>query len=943
VNTWSVYTLRFRQLDPRRAFASLATLLLLSGTLASAGLAATAGPAAADTTFTFNGGGWGHGVGMSQYGAQGRALAGHTTEQILGAYYPGTQLSAIGNPEIRVHLATTASLITFEVTGSGTITVAGTPVSAPGSFTVQLDGGGFTVTTTSTVTLSSSDALVIPLNGSTPVRVSTTGHRYKDGELTVRRVDSSLQVVARVTMQDYLKGLAEMPSSWGIEALKSQAVAGRTYAYRRVLSPRTSTYNILSTTTDQVYSGFEKEAASMGSRWVDAVGATAGQILTYNGNPIEALYHSSNGGYGDDSGYVYVTDQPYLRGIVDLFDQPSNPSNPNYRWTRSYTGTELAQYLKAYGPTAGTDIGPIVAFSASGNFGRSGRIDRATVTLTGTKGSKSITGAQFRSMINGSAPSNRQFQSTLLFFAPIGSFDSLTFSPDGIRVAGWTAFLGSQQAGLAHVYVNGVFRASVEANAPRPDIAQVVPGVGPNTGFDLTLPVDRAVNNVCVYGLTPNGSANLLLGCRDITVPVNPLGSIDILGPVPGGIALAGWALDPNTTAPIPVHVYVNGQFRQHLDAGLPRSDIAAVFPAYGAAHGFAATLSIDRPVNTVCAYAINVGPGDHQLLGCRTVTNSIQPFGSIDIATGTADGQGIRIAGWAIDPDTVAPIDIHVYVDGAFSASLAAGQSRPDVASAFPGYGPAHGFSSVVPAALGRRNVCAYAINVGPGNHQLLGCRTVTLTPPNVAAPFGSLDVAAGSGAGIRVSGWTIDPDTTGPIPVHVYVDGAFAGSLDASLPRPDLVVAVPGYGPDHGFSGVVPAAPGTRNVCVFAINNNLVGPHALLACRTVTVVAPDAAPPFGSLDLVTKTQTGVQVRGWAIDPDTADPIAVHVYVNGVGYATEASVARPDVGAAYPLFGANHGFALDIAANVAAAQTVCVYAINNGPGTHTLLGCRTV
>jgi hypothetical protein len=87
-----------------------------------------------------------------------------------------------------------------------------------------------------------------------------------------------------------------------------------------------------------------------------------------------------------------------------------------------------------------------------------------------------------------------------------------------------------------------------------------------------------------------------------------------------------------------------------------------------------------------------------------------------------------VAVAGWAIDPDTASPIRVHIYVD-AVGLNAAADKPRDDVAAAYPGYGPNHGFSETITTTPGQHTVCAYAINsgAGPGNTGL-ACRTVTV-----------------------------------------------------------------------------------------------------------------------------------------------------------------------------------------------------------------------
>jgi SpoIID/LytB domain protein len=775
----------------------VAILLLVSGLALVAGVA----PAGAQSTptFTFTGGGYGHGVGMSQFGAKGRADAGQSAAQILAAYYPGTQITGVGPLAVRVQLTNSPGGIGVEVVGPGSVTVNGTTTYGAGtSFT--LAAGSYA-----------------DLNG-TIVRLPSLGNRYKDGRLSVT---ASGDVVATLEMQQYLNGLAEVPSSWPSESLKAQAIAGRSYALRRIQTPRTADYDIRSNTSDQVYAGYEKEAGPSGSRWTDAVAATNGQILTHNGAVAETYYSSSNGGWTERSSYVFAEDRPYLQVGVDLFDQPSG--NPNFRWTRTYTGAELAQYLRSF---RGVDLGTVTGVDFSGNIGGSGRIDRATVRLTGN-GSYSLSGNEFRQMINASNSSvGRQLLSTLLFFKPIGSFDAVSFAPDGILVQGWAAVQGLTDGGLVHVYVNGAFAGFGTGTLPRPDVAQAVPGVGPTSGYRFVVPASAANNTVCAYAVTPTGNANAFLGCRGIVVPVDPFGALDLATRTPDGLRVAGWALDPNSSQPAAVHVYVNGQPRAAVEATVTRPDIAAAFPGYGAAHGYDLTVPLAGGVNNVCTYAINMGPGTNKLLGCRTITAPVDPFGSLDVASGQRDG--IAVAGWAIDPDTRDSIDAHVYIDGALAGVLSTSLSRPDVASAFPDYGLFHGYSlGVFQASPGSHRVCAYGINVGPGTNALLGCKTVTVP----GDPIGSIDSVTVGADGIRVSGWAFDVNASAPIDVHVYV-GTAGTPTTASNPRPDVASAVPGAGPDHGYAVTVAGSAGAQ-VCVHAIN---VGPgkNTLLGCRT-------------------------------------------------------------------------------------------------------------
>jgi hypothetical protein len=241
---------------------------------------------------------------------------------------------------------------------------------------------------------------------------------------------------------------------------------------------------------------------------------------------------------------------------------------------------------------------------------------------------------------------------------------------------------------------------------------------------------------VCAYGInTGAGSGNPLLGCTTVTVAAgawNPTGRLDTVTVDGRTVTVTGWALDHDTvTAPIGVHVYVDGRGVRSLLADASRPDIGTAYPGTGPDHGFTTELSLTSGAHTVCAYAINVGSGTGNVgLGCRTVSMpaaAYNPTGVLDPVTVAAGTLTVR--GWAFDPDVPTnPVRVRVYVDDLGVASLVAGLSRPDVGRAYPEAGAAHGYSTTVPVASGTHTVCAYAVNVAAGTENpALGCRTVT------------------------------------------------------------------------------------------------------------------------------------------------------------------------------------------------------------------------
>jgi hypothetical protein len=491
--------------------------------------------------------------------------------------------------------------------------------------------------------------------------------------------------------------------------------------------------------------------------------------------------------------------------------------------------------------------------------------------------------------------------------------------------------------------IDGATVLTATADLARSDMAGRWGSLGANHGFEFTLPVSLSMRRACIF----EQSTGTLIGCRDVNPITPPFGDFsNAAGSTgPPRIDIGGWVIEPDDSGNSPLHVYVDGAFSTTVWTGVSRPDVGASYPRYGTNRGFAATIPSTLGLHNVCIYAINVPAGSHTSLGCRTVAvgkiDLAQPRGSLDVVG--MEGLDVSVQGWTFDADTTAPIPVHVYVDGTMAGQIWADRSRPDIAQAFPGSGAAHGYAVNLRLPPGAHTVCTYGINDNlTGPHTLLGCRGVDVPVPHLAAPSGSFDFAVAFLQLIVVGGWAADPDSGAPIPVHVYVDGAFH-SLTADTPRPDVAAVLPSFGAQRGFVGAIPAAPGPHQVCAYAINDNLVGPHRALGCRTVAIPQPNAAPPIGSLDVVSVQGSSVRVAGWALDPDGAEPIPVHVYIGGAGTASVAAGARPDLAVALPGRGPNHGFDLTLAVPNG-ARRLCVYAINDNPNAaHTTLGCRSL
>ncbi|HEY3725270.1 MAG TPA: glucosaminidase domain-containing protein [Acidimicrobiia bacterium] len=201
-------------------------------------------------------------------------------------------------------------------------------------------------------------------------------------------------------------------------------------------------------------------------------------------------------------------------------------------------------------------------------------------------------------------------------------------------------------------------------------------------------------------------------------------------------------------------------------------------------------------------------------------------------------------------------------------------------------------------------------------------------------ADPVGNIEVVQRTPAGVHIRGWTVDPSKSNPTAVDVYVNGVGFARTIANHSRPDVSAAFAAAGADHGFDTTLPIEGG--QVCLYAINIGAGTRNPLLGCRTVAGPNPSA-----HIEGISRQPDGLHLQGWSVDPDSAAPTSVDVYANGVGVAhLPAAGSRPDVGAAFPGYGAGHGFDVVLPG---VGGNVCVYAINLGAGANTALGCRSL
>jgi stage II sporulation protein D len=334
--------------------------------------------------------GYGHGHGMSQYGARGAARDGLSHAQILGFYYPGTQMGSVGgNLLVRITADTDRVLELAPAAG-----LRFKRVGVRGQTVLPKRLAGVAVTSWRARAVDSGTVVeglagrwrplpsgTVPgvanfwANGPVTLRLGSTEREYRG---SMRLVQGT--TVNTVRLEDYLRGVVprEIPASWEAQAVRAQAVAARSYAAWERANAGSRAWHSCDTTSCQVYGGVAAEHPASDA----AVLATAGQIRTYQGSPAFTQFSASSGGWlGQGS-------MPYLVSKRDPYD--AKAANPHHTWSTTVT---RARIQSAY-PALGTLRRVVVTHRTGGGDWR-GRVER--LVLDGSKKDVVLTGAGFRS------------------------------------------------------------------------------------------------------------------------------------------------------------------------------------------------------------------------------------------------------------------------------------------------------------------------------------------------------------------------------------------------------------------------------------------------------------------------------------------------------------------------------------------------------------------
>lgn len=335
--------------------------------------------------FVLTGSGFGHGVGLSQIGAEGQAMEGQSAAYILNYWFPGTQVVAVPDTQlIQVNIAHQVSSATISMASGFPRSSIDLSSNPDGSFNNSGVGDSSSVYKFSLLgkkivaSMTTKGFIVQPFGGQTfwnlfwtgttafpapvggltgpkpepfsVIKVSTSGGsillRY--GEVQLKVVGSKIEVIDTMTIDQYVLGISEMSSSWLPAALQAQAIASRTYGLAHLALRKECNCNVYSTIFDQAYIGYAKESEpGVGQNWKAAVSATEtdpadADAIYYQGKPISVYFFASDGGQTQNSADVWGTALPYLTNVQDPWSLDIF-LNPQYaHWQRVLIQRDVA-------------------------------------------------------------------------------------------------------------------------------------------------------------------------------------------------------------------------------------------------------------------------------------------------------------------------------------------------------------------------------------------------------------------------------------------------------------------------------------------------------------------------------------------------------------------------------------------------------------------------
>jgi len=300
-------------------------------------LAAVAPNASAAVNWVVKGHGFGHGVGVSQYGAYGYALHGKDYQFILAHYYQGSTIGQMGPSVVRVLLDISSGDVGFSAASSA----CGIALEPGQSYEAHREGARVKLRSAAGKSLADCGG---KLRAAGRGKVTIAGVGTYRGALEVvptKSNPSSLNVINALAVEQYVKGVVpnESPPSWPAAELRAQAVESRSFALS--VDVEGNGFDLYDDTRSQVYDGFSSETAASNA----AVEATKGQVVMYGGKVAETYFSACSGGYTESVQNVFFGPAiPYLQGVPDPYDYYC----PLHDWTFKFSGPEISAKLGAF-------------------------------------------------------------------------------------------------------------------------------------------------------------------------------------------------------------------------------------------------------------------------------------------------------------------------------------------------------------------------------------------------------------------------------------------------------------------------------------------------------------------------------------------------------------------------------------------------------------------
>jgi stage II sporulation protein D len=325
------------------------------------------------------GAGFGHGIGLSQYGAYGYAKKGTGYRAIVKHYYSGTEIGSAASKTVRVLLQPYQSTVRF----TGASSACGAGLAEKKAYSARSKGSKVILRNKAGRRVANCGKLMSAGGGGSVTLLGKGAYR---GAIEARAsgVPGKLNAINAVPIEEYLRGVVpeESPSSWPLDALRAQAVAARSYALSTGVGGKG--FDHYDDTRSQAYGGVGAEAA----RTNQAVASTAGEVVEYKGKIAQTYFFSTSGGHTENNEFSFLGASPlsYLRGVPDPYDEAS----PYHRWTRKLSNGQMQAEL---GGLVRGKLKRIVVTKR----GASPRIVKAK--LVGSGGSNSVSGPDLRSYL----------------------------------------------------------------------------------------------------------------------------------------------------------------------------------------------------------------------------------------------------------------------------------------------------------------------------------------------------------------------------------------------------------------------------------------------------------------------------------------------------------------------------------------------------------------